>query len=110
MAIDLYISLSLALNQLTGIPEYPELNIIVPIEYRKWIYQSGNHFQIYINIFNGICVSTEVFLETYPDWDNIKFEIIDWVQSNWTQSDHEEFKTALEWFASKNMFNISWSF
>jgi len=66
------------------------------------VQQRGNWFSNYVLDFEGNHVSADVFLDHYPDYEN--------VDDDWTKEDHDEFRKALEWFSWKGNFIVSWSY
>ena len=80
-------------------------NYVVPNEYRKYLKQTGEHFKKYIHHLRAYVVDADIFLRTYPRWEDIKIHT-----EQWTQREHNEFKKALEWFASKDAFILEWSY
>jgi hypothetical protein len=130
MGFDLHINLNLSLDVNTGLPfvwgnnlekkPYVPSDLEVPLKYRKWVWQRGHHFHYYIRSINesDLLSSTNVehFLEKYPEWADVKnwmtLDGEDEESYTWTEKDHDDFKEALKWFASKIYiyFEVSWSY
>ena len=116
MGFDLYVMLNLMIDENTGFPiVYPNgikdtfhiLEYQVPLEYRRFIQQRGHWFSNYILHFEGNQASAEYFLDHYPEWED---GIEGYEDEPWTKEDHDAFKKALEWFALKGVFIVSWSY
>ena len=126
MGFDLFIKLGLPIDEKTGLPyvydtdcsrkPYVPTDYLVPKEYRIWTRQRGHHFHYYIRDIdgNGSNTCAENFLEKYPDWKDIKISMEldgqDEESYGWTESDHNSFKEALQWFSSMIHFDVSWSY
>lgn len=128
MGFDLSITLNLRIDPQTGLPffyakdcskqPYVPSEFEVPEKYRKWVQRRGHHFHYYLRSINGndLLYSTYVenFLEKYPEWADVKnwmtLDDEDEESYGWTEKDHDDFKEALQWFASKNNFEVSWSY
>ena len=128
MGFDLYIGLTLLIDDKTGLPyvynsdnsrkPFNPLDFIVPENHRERLKQRGHIFHYYIRDINGSdtmnTISTTAFLEKYPDWEDIKSSMDldgeDEESYSWTEKDHDDFKEALQWFSSKEYFSISWSY
>jgi hypothetical protein len=126
MGFDLFIKLSLLIDEKTGLPyvydtncsrqPYVPSDFFVPEKYRKRTQQRGHHFHYYIRDIdeNGSNTSAENFLDKYPDWEDVKRSMDldgeDEESYGWTESDHTSFKEALQWFSSKIHFDVSWSY
>jgi len=129
MGFDLTISISTGIDNTTGVPfmyynnngvldrkQYDPLEFVIPKEFRRFIEQSGYHFQTYVKLFEPgrTTASVKDFLLCYPDWNEVKIENDiqeddDW----WTEKDHNGFKRALEWMADTSLipiFEIWWSY
>lgn len=51
------------------------------------------------------------FLDDFPEWADVWNEMgPDADEYDWTEDDHYEFKEAIEWFAAKSNFTVSWSY
>lgn len=124
MGFDLSITLNLRIDPKTGLPfvwgenssrkPYVPSEFEVPERYRKWIEQRGRVFHFYITALDKYGYSTDVytFLDNYPDWDEV---LKDMGPDNeeydyWTESDHDDFREALEWFRAKEYFMVEWSY
>jgi hypothetical protein len=128
MGFDLYINLTLPIDQNSGLPyvyttdnskkPYSPSDFCVPEKHRLWLKQRGHIFHYYIRDIDGSdtmnTLHTEAFLEKYPEWEDIKSSMEldgeDEESYGWTEKDHTEFKEALQWFSSKEYFSISWSY
>jgi hypothetical protein len=128
MGFDLYINLTLPIDQNSGMPyvyttdnskkPYSPSNFCVPEKHRLWLKQRGHIFHYYIRDIDGSdtmnTLHTEAFLEKYPEWEDIKSSMEldgeDEESYSWTEKDHDDFKEALQWFSSKEYFSISWSY
>lgn len=128
MGFDLYINLTLPIDQNSGMPyvyttdnskkPYSPSNFCVPEKHRLWLKQRGHIFHYYIRDIDGSdtmnTLHTEAFLEKYPEWKDIKSSMEldgeDEESYSWTEKDHDDFKEALQWFSSKEYFSISWSY
>lgn len=128
MGFDLYIGLTLPMDDKTGLPyvydidnsrkPFDPLDFIVPEKHRERLKQRGHIFHYYVrDIIDGsdtMNTSTAAFLEKYPDWDDIKKSMDldgeDEESYDWSENDHNKFKEALDWLSSKEYFSISWSY
>lgn len=126
MGFDLFISLRLQIDPKTGLPfvynsdssrkPYDPSEFLVPEKYRKWAIQRGHVFHYYIRDLDEgePSASAETFLDKYPEWDDVKGMMIldgeDEDTYDWSETDHNEFKEALEWFSSKVYFVVVWSY
>ena len=124
MGFDLTISIDLCIDPKSGLPfvwgpdfiqkPYVPSEHIVPEKYRKWVHERGHQFHAYIKNFSSdtYCVSACTFLDNYPDWDDVLKEIGGNAEySDWTKSDHDDFKEALEWFSKEpSQFRVEWSY
>ena len=108
----MFITLNLTIDPKTGKPavwsnDNGELRpfvldeIMVPLEYRKWLTQRGDHLKSYIGNDFEMCnaADAETFYENLPDR-----EIDECTE------EELEFMEALAWFASKKVFTLSWSY
>jgi len=123
MSIDLYIRIVLYVDPDTGLPHvYKRINdkvekalykaedYKVPTEFCKYFYQHGKHFRYYTALFHSLERETTAssFLSTYPNWEDV-YRYKKGVLNDWSEDDHNEFKKALEWFATKDdVFMIHW--
>jgi len=128
MGFDLYINLTLPVDEKTGLPyvyntdylrkPYDPSDFIVPEKHRERLKQRGHIFHYYIRDIDGSdtmnTVHTEVFLEKYPRWEDIisymELDGEDQDSYDWSIKDHDDFEEALQWFTSKEYFSISWSY
>ena len=124
MGFDLSITLNFRIDPKTGLPfvwgkdnsrmPYVPSEFEVPEKYRKWIQQRGHIFHSYIKALDKYGYSTDVytFLDTYPDWDEVLKDIgpDDDDCDYWNESDHDDFREALEWFNEKSCFMVEWSY
>jgi hypothetical protein len=124
MGFDLNISTDLMICSDTGkpyfyIPDgsrmriYDLSKLVVPKEYRRFLNQRGSIFHAYTTcVFENddiTNVSVYEFLEKYPSWTDVK--TYDEECTYWTEKDHNEFKTALEWFNKDCIqYRINWSY
>ena len=124
MGFDLFIELSLPIDEKTGLPyvydtncsrqPYVPSDFLVPEEHRIWMQQRGHQFHYYIRDIDGCYTSAENFLNKYPEWEDIKslmeLDGEDEESYQWKEDNHNSFKEALEWFSSKIHFDVSWSY
>jgi hypothetical protein len=122
MGFDLIISLDLSINEHTGLPfvygpncerlPYVPSDFEVPHKYRKWVQRRGSVFHLYIKGHEGYMTSAENFLDRFPGWADVCNEMgpNGAQEYDWTEDDHYDFKKAIEWFAKKNHFTVSWSY
>jgi hypothetical protein len=132
MGFDICISLSMELDETTGLPvvyyvnkgfldkkPYNPVEFQIPEKYRKYIEQRGNYFHSYIKRFSPDCFKASVrdFLELYPDWVVVMkddLEYYDYDDSYWNEEKHNEFKELLQWMVDKSpyicVFEINWSY
>jgi hypothetical protein len=123
MGFDLVVNLNLPIDATTGEacvydfknpggkrPFVPS-EYTVPEKYRVYLVQRGPHFHSYIKPFGEMCnqTSAELFLHYYPDWRQVKKDMGD-EDYEWSKGDHDGFKNALKWMASKGVFGLSWSY
>jgi hypothetical protein len=124
MGFDLNISTDLMICSDTGkpyfyIPDgsrmriYDLSKLVVPNTYRRFLNQRGSIFHAYTTcVFENddiTNVSVYEFLEKYPSWTDVK--TYDEECTYWTEKDHNEFKTALEWFNKDCIqYRINWSY
>lgn len=124
MGFDLFIHMTLLMDDATGKPFYygagvekiyelPTVNI--PEELRKYLYGRGHHFHVYTDKFNRkdiFEVNVRTFLERFPSWH--RFEESDYYQDDpnaWTREDHKNFKKLLNLLADLPIsFTVSWSY
>ena len=116
MGFDLFIELNLLIDEHTGLPivyiyggkkDFNVMDFQVPTQYRKFLRQHGKWISKYVESFEGNYISTDLFLECYPEWESV---VEGYDEDGWTKEDHEEFKKALEWFSSKENYIVSWSY
>lgn len=121
MGFDLSIKLIMSIDPKTGLPyvwvgnlekkSYVPSEYEVPEKYRKWVVQRGQHFHAYIKNFDSYETSVENFYYEYPTWATVEEELGNNSEYDyWTESDHYDFKDALEWFAQKSNFMVEWSY
>lgn len=123
MGFDLYVILNNFIDPETGsahvwdystgsMQKKPFMNLeyVIPENYRAYLQQRGPQFHSYIKPFGESCsqCSAELFLHYYPKWTVVKKEIGN--TSEWTKTDHDGFKKALEWLVSKNIYGLTWSY
>ena len=117
MGFDIYVMLNLMVDEKTGMPfvydgltkkPYIPEEYQVPEKYRRFLDQRGSWFCNFILTFEGMQVSADRFLDNYPSWEDVMEGEDD--MEMWTIQDHEGFQVALEWFASKGCFVVSWSY
>lgn len=111
---NLVIILNIGIDPETGLPfVYYENNGIldkkpyipsefrVPKEHCRFLRQRGNHLKSYIKSFDKKCTQTAIdeFLMVFPTWNEIKNDN-NFSKDNWSKFDHDDFKKAIEWFAS----------
>ena len=101
-------------NKMNRVYELPSVE--VPEHLRKYLVGRGHLFHAYTEHFNedGIFeASVEVFLEHYPDWEQVleHEEFRDDVPEFWNEEDHNGFKALLEWCVKQYyMFKVTWSY
>jgi hypothetical protein len=91
-----------------GVPTFE-----VPTEHRKYINQTGDIYHAYTtrrfeDWYKGNQMSVLSFLDGYPKWSEVArcFEN----DFAWNETEHLEFKKALEWFAEQSIdFMVVWS-
>lgn len=124
MGFDLYIHMSLMLDQATGKPYYYNKDfekvlwipaIEIPEELKKYLYGRGSHFHVYTEKFNRkniYHVSLSAFLERFPSWSRYKKS--DYFEDNpeeWTREDHKNFKKLLKFLEEQPAhYTVSWSY
>jgi hypothetical protein len=89
---------------------YNPQDFIVPVDFRRFLSMRGPHLHLYIDHFPEQFseVAVEIFLEKFPDWDFISAQIED--NDFWDEADHDQFRSALIWLASKHIFSVHWSY
>jgi hypothetical protein len=128
MGFDFSIELCICLCPSTGKPyvyhyepgkppkEYELPNIVVPEQHRRFVDMRGHFLHMYTDTYNDVDVYTacvDSLLSVFPSWDELKNNpsYDEYLESDWTESDHEAFKQALEWFVSQPYsFQASWSY
>ena len=121
MGFDLIIVQRIYFDTVTGMPyvygpnamrvPYDPITFKIPEPFRKLVAQRGPHWHEYIKPYDSdweFEASVEDFLENYPEW-NMVFEGLE-DDYSWTEKDHDTFKAALIWLASKGCFYVSWSY
>jgi hypothetical protein len=86
---------------------------VVPKEHREWTATRGHIFHAYIQEISDdeFEADARYFLEKFPTWEQVTDHYIyDAVESDWSEEKHNQFKAAIEWFASKPGFSVSWSY
>jgi len=113
MGYDWFISLTLILDPSTGKPyEGPEI-VEVPPEYRRFIILRGHLFHAYTDPVefqtNQFTCDPGDILSNWPAWDDVKGEytVEDY---DWSETDHNLLKEALEWLSENGSYRISWSY
>ena len=96
----------------TGMKPVNLCNYVVPEEHRKYIRNRGWLFHEYVKLWReeiGTQGCLLLFRGCIPTWDEFKCRIpLDWVDE-WTETKHNEFKAAMEWFGSKG-YMVTWSY
>ncbi len=124
MGFDLYIHMTLMMDEATGKPYYfntkcekiYELPTVeIPEELRKYLYGRGHFFHVYTDKFNRkdiFEVNVSTFLEKYPSWKRFtESDYYDDEYQDWTRADHKNFKKLLEFLADQPVgFTVSWSY
>ncbi len=91
---------------------YDLSTLSIPKEHRRFLKQRGSIFHAYTScVFDEeiITVTITDFLEKYPPWEAVK--AYDEENTYWTETDHNEFKKALEWFDQDSIqYTIDWSY
>jgi hypothetical protein len=124
MGFDLYIHMTLMMDETTGKPFYFGKNlekiyelpaVEIPEELRKYLYGRGHFFHVYTDKFNRkdiFEVSVSTFLERYPTWK--RFEESDYYEDDpscWSRDDHKNFKKLLKFLEDQPIgFTVSWSY
>lgn len=125
MGFDIYVYMTLKMCPKSGRPYYYGKNfeavydlpdIIVPEKMCEYLEGRGKIFHAYTEIFNNenrFDVDVEEFLESYPDWDDVKeSSYYDKDDTYWLREDHLGFKRLLEWCRDQHgvFFRVSWSY
>ena len=124
MGFDLYIHMSLLMDETNGKPFYfgknlekvYELPVIeIPQELKKYLYGRGHYFHVYTDKFNRkdiYHVDVHTFLDKYPSWRRFKeSDYYDEEHQDWTRDDHRNFKKLLEFLSEQNVgFSVCWSY
>ena len=124
MGFDLFIHMSLMMDEGTGKPYYFGKNlekmydlptVDIPEELKKYLYGRGSHFHVYTDKFNRkniYHVDLNTFLEKYPSWKRFtESDYYDPEDNYWTREDHKNFKKLLEFLQSSEChFTVSWSY
>ena len=120
MGFDININIQVGVDSETGLPyvwnetqtgnrkiPYSPEEFRVPKKYLKYLSLRGTQFSHYIKHMDDYLTETSVFdfLAFYPDWDPESMN-----EEGWSNVNHDEFKEALSWMASKEVFRISWSY
>ena len=99
-------------NSTMKTPYIPE-DYKVPEEFCKYLTQQGSQFRYYIAPFHSSTteIDASVFLYYYPMWEDVVKYHGDYELDGWSEEDHNGFKKALEWMATKNyVFTVHWSY
>lgn len=85
----------------------------VPEKYRNYLKLRGRLLHCYIKGFDKSVFTAEAddFLEHYPSWSDVvgyMDEPDGW--DYWKETEHNEFKSFLEWASTKRGFYLSWSY
>ena len=124
MGFDLYIHMTLLMDETTGKPYYYGKNsekiyelptFEIPEELRKYLYGRGHYFHVHTDKFNRkdiFEVNVSTFLEKYPSWRRfVESDYYDEDYMDWTREDHKNFKKLLEFLADQPVgFTVSWSY
>lgn len=128
MGFDLDIRLDLHIDSDTGLPvvyvydpstnssmkvPYNPEDYKVPEEFCKYLQQRGSQFHYYIAFFGSSTteIDASAFLHYYPKWEDVVKYHSEYELGGWSEEDHNGFKKALEWMATKNyVFNVHWSY
>lgn len=97
---------------LAALPVNPS-EYFVPKEHREWTASRGHIFHAYIQHISDdeFEVEAEYFLKKFPTWEQVTDHYIyDAVERDWSEESHNQFKAAIEWFASKPGFYVTWSY
>jgi len=85
---------------------------VVPLCFRHCIYIEGKHMAVYAKACDGYTsdqpINAGLLLHFFPKWNTIKDDILMDGQ-NWTEEDHDDLRKAVVWFASKEVFDVSWN-
>jgi hypothetical protein len=97
-------------NMYKKIFEIPEINI--PQEHRRFLNESNGIYPIYVNDTDKIKNFEDIdyILEYFPTWDNLKIRFPNLENDfNWSELDHNSFKTSLQWFSKQYVrFIVVW--
>jgi hypothetical protein len=129
MGFDLFLQMSLTMDEATGKPFYYGTNketgkierifeipqIDIPEQLRKYLYGRGHHFHVYTEKFNRkdiFHVGVSAFLDRFPSWT--RFAESDYYTdepAGWTHEDHKNFKKLLKLLEEQKVsFTVSWSY
>ena len=101
----------------TGMKPANLCNYVVPEEHRKYIRNRGWLFHEYVKLsredsgysLDPTYLDTSYLAECIPTWDEFKCRIpSDWIDE-WTETKHNEFEAAMNWFGSKG-YIVTWSY
>jgi hypothetical protein len=100
-------------NNLTRI--YDLSFITIPKEHRRFLTLRGSFLHVYTtNLMDSsdVCdTSVNEILEKYPTWADVQ-EFDSDLGDYWTESDHNAFQKALEWFVNDSFiqYRVHWSY
>lgn len=122
MGFDFFIEVRFGLCRETGKPYYYNENLtknydlssmVVPEKYRRFLQMRGHLYYYYTqDVVNNETYHAYVgeLLELFPSWEDITSKE-DLEGYEWTETDHNDFKEALEWFTEQNQsYYASWSY
>jgi len=86
-------------------------------KYRKYLQLRGKFLRYYIkahgrSFSRRMTVTPKEFLVHYPTWPEVVKNVVDDtdVWDCWQETEHNEFKTFLDWASTKNEFRLSWDY
>ena len=92
---------------------YDLSTISVPQEYRRFMYLRGHLYYYYTqDVVDNDSYYADVseLLEVFPSWEDITSKD-DPEEYDWTETDHNTFKEAVEWLAKQNQpYYATWSY
>lgn len=108
MGFYMYIAFELPVSPVTGLPLHRVC--CVPYRFRPFVEQRNPILKMYIpGETDGMNACPQEFLDVYPGWLEVVEEVV-CQGSSWSEADHDLFREALVWFASKDYFRIHWSY
>ena len=129
MTVNLYVVIQVSMDPDTGKPfvwssrggKFERVPIdlaeyTVDEKYRKYLQLTGEFLCYYIkahglSFSRRMTATPEEFLEHYPTWPEVVKDMDDtdgW--DCWKETEHNEFKSFLNWALTKNEFRLSWDY